>query len=237
MIKEVNEFFSKLDQINCWVDGSGVEHFPFQWTPTEFLEFAENDLKQKGPQAAANALANAKRALDCQLDYFLKTYGLSQIATNLRWTTSSKISLMDDLGIVPQSIFHKVNKARNDLEHRYDLPSVLTAENSIEIVGIFVAATDMYLFPARISTYYEIKEGQGGLTAPLLAELQLVLLEGDTIGAKGKIHALSFDYQISSETNLSDYLYLLTFILHSHRINTPSATKFFHKLKYVFPKS
>jgi hypothetical protein len=237
MIKELNEFFSMLDQISCWVDGTGVEHFPFQRTPTEFLEFAENDLKQKGPQAPANALANAKRALDCQLDYFLKTYGLSQITTNQQWATSKKISLMDDLGIVPQSIFHKINKARNDLEHRYDLPSVITAENSMDIVGIFVAATDLYLFPARVSTYYEIKEGRGGLAAPLLADLQLVLLEGDSIGAKGNIHGLSFDYQISSETDLNDYLYLLTFILHSHRINTPNANKFFNKLKYVSLKT
>jgi hypothetical protein len=245
MLNEVSEFFTHLDEIDCWVDTTGVEHFPFQTAPSEFLEFAENDLKQKGPQATGNALANAKRALDCQLDYFLLTYGLTDVSNKQAWSTSKKISLMDDLGIVPQSILHRVNKARNDFEHRYEMPSLITAENSIDIVGLFVAATDLYLFPARYGTYFEIKDRSEpppeeklkskGLLSILrdpLAFLHLELLHGDAISAAGKLHGLSFDYQISSVSNLNEYLYLLTHILHSHRINTPNANKFFQKLKY-----
>jgi hypothetical protein len=232
MLEEVNKFFSSLDHISCWVDGSGVEPFPFKYTPSEFLEFAEVDMKQKGPQAPGNALANAKRALDCQLDYFLKTYSLDELSNKQRWSTGHKISLMDDLGIVPQSILHRVNQARNDFEHRYDPPSVMTAENSIDIVGIFIAATDLYLFPARYSTYYEIKE-RPGLAAPRLAILHLTLLQNGFIGASGEWQGVTFDYQVSSQDNLSDFLLLLTYILHSHRINTPGASKFFHKLKHV----
>lgn len=244
MLKEVREIFSKLNEISSHVETAGVAHFPFPNTPSEFLEYAENDLKQKGPQAAANALANAKRALDCQLDYFFATYGLSQISIKQNWSTSKKISLMDELGIVPQSIFHRVNKARNDLEHRYELPSILTAENSIDIIGLFVAATDLYLFPARFGTYFELREETSSmeeLKGKPLSELikmpstdvVLNLLEGDAIEASGKLNEISFDYQVSSETDLNDYLFLLTFILHSHRINTPNAAKYFSKLKYL----
>lgn len=244
MLKEVRQFFSNLEDIDCWVDSTGVEHFPFQNTPSEFLEFAENDLKQKGAQAAANSLANAKRALDCQLDYFFLTYGLSQISSKQNWSTSKKISLMDDLGIVPQTILHRVNKARNDLEHRYEIPSPVTAENSNDIVGLFIAATDLYLFPARYGTYFEIRdrsepspeEKLKGLALILrepLAHVHLNLLEGNSIGATGKLHRLSFECQVSSEADLKEYLFLLTFILHSHRINTPNAAKFFNKLKYA----
>lgn len=246
MIEEVRQFFSNLDDIDCLVDGTGVEPFPFQRTPAEFLEFADSDLKQKGPQAAANALANAKRALDCQLDYFLLTYGLSITANRQNWSTARKISLMDDLGLVPQSILHRVNKARNDLEHRYELPSPVTAENSIDIVGLFVAATDLYLFPARYGTNFEIRDrseppseeklkskGLLSLIREPLAFVHLDMLQGDAIGATGKRNGIPFDSQVSSESDLDDYLFLLTFVLHSHRINTPNPAKFFRKLKYA----
>lgn len=246
MIVEVKNIFSNLDDISCWVESTGVERFPFQRTPSEFLEFADSDLKQTGPQAAANALANAKRALDCQLDYFLATYGLSQISTEKNWSTGKKISLMDDLGIVPASILHRINKARNDLEHRYEMPSPITAENSIDIVGLFVAATDLYLFPARYGIYFERKdqiesspeENLKSKTLPSFLQapstfVQLDLLQDDGIEAKGKHNSVSFDYHVFSKTDLEDYLFLLSFVLHSHRINTPNANKFFQKLKHV----
>lgn len=245
MIVEVRNIFSKLDEISCWVESTGVERFPFQRTPSEFLEFADSDLKQTGSQSAANALANAKRALDCQLDYFLATYGLSQVSTEKNWSTGKKISLMDDLGIVPASILHRINKARNDLEHRYEMPSPITAENSIDIVGLFVAATDLYLFPARYGTYFEGKDQtesslEENLKPKTLASLldpstfvHLDLLQDDGIEAKGKHNSVPFDYQVFSKTDLEDYLFLLTFVLHSHRINTPNANKFFQKLKHV----
>jgi hypothetical protein len=249
MLSEITDFFARLDEIDCWVDGTGVANFPFQRTPSEFLEFAENDLKKMDPQATANSLANAKRAMDCQLDYFFETYGLSRISAKERWSTGKKISLMDDLGIVPQSILHKVNQARNDFEHRYELPSVVTAENSIDIVGLFIAATDLYLFPAKYGTYFEIRnetetpgeEPKSRKLSDLLkkpsADVHLDLLQNDAIGASATINGITIDHQVSSEKELYDYLYLLTFILHSNRINTPNSTKFFLKLKYAKPPS
>jgi hypothetical protein len=201
------------------------------------------------PQATANSLANAKRALDCQLDYFFQTYGLSTVSEKQRWSTSKKISLMDELGVVPERILHKINKARNDLEHRYELPNIMTAENSIDIVGIFIAATDLYLFPARYGTYFEIRdktetpreEPKSIKLSDLLkipsAEVHLDLLQNDAIGASAKINGIAIDHQVSSENELNDYLYLLTYILHSNRINTPNSTKFFLKLKYAKPPS
>jgi len=112
------------------------------------------------------------------------------------------------------------------------MPSVVASENSVDSIGLFVAAADLCLFPARHGTYYEIKE-HPGLLNELLAELHLALLEGDAIGASGNLQGVSFDHQVSPETDLNDYLSLLTFILHSHRINTPNANKFFDKLKYA----
>ena len=248
MLIEITEFFFRLDEIHCWVDSSGISKFPFQCTPSEFLDFANRDLKKGDVHDAANALANAKRALDCQLDYFLRTYGLYAVSEKQRWSTSRKISLMDELGVVPERILHKINLARNDLEHRYELPSISTAENSIDVVDLFIAATDLYLFPARFGTYFEIEEKTKQpdknaqplklsdlLKKPPLAEISLQLLENDGIDARGKINGIALDYQISSEDNLHDYLYLLTFILHSHRINTPNSTNFFLKVKYAKP--
>jgi hypothetical protein len=251
MLAEVTKFFTKLDKINCLVDSSGIETFPFNCTPADFLEFAESDLKKGDIQAPANSLGHAKRAIDCQLDYFLKTYGLSKVSEKERWTTSKKISLLDSLGIVPESILHRVNKARNEFEHRYDLPNVLTAEISIDIVGLFIAATDLYLFPARYGTYFEISnqsENMPDKTKPIrLSDIlkeplnndyvHLSLLQDDAILAETHISGISLEDTVSSVEDLNNYLYLLTFILHSHRIYGPNSQKFFEKLKYTRPNT
>lgn len=48
----------------------------FEVTPTEYLAFAENDLESKDLRGLINALSNTKRALDCQIDSLLYTFGL-----------------------------------------------------------------------------------------------------------------------------------------------------------------
>jgi hypothetical protein len=70
------------------------------------------------------------------------------------------------------------------------------------------------------------------LTKPR-GDVGLELMEDDTIKVNGQNHGINYDYLISSVNQIEDYLFLLTFILHSHRFNTPNTTTFFQKLKYI----
>ena len=119
----VRRFFQDLEAIEAEIFISTVFPFPYQTTPARFLEYAEEDLKQNTPQAAANSLSNSKRALDCELDYFLLAYGLSLHTKAQRFGTAKKIKLISDIGVVPSRILHKVNGDRNLLEHEYERPS------------------------------------------------------------------------------------------------------------------
>lgn len=46
----------------------------FDVTPHEYLEFMEEDLKGEDKRNLINALSNAKRALDCQIESLLYGY-------------------------------------------------------------------------------------------------------------------------------------------------------------------
>jgi hypothetical protein len=235
----VKEFFQSSQAIETQISATSFEPFPYPTTPYDFLEYAELDLQADSPHALANSLANSKRAMDCELDYFLKSYGLEPLAIGEKWPTARKLRLVGDLGVVPNRILYKINNARNDLEHRFELPSRQTAENALDAVGTFVAAVDAYLYPVHSGAYFFIQPSDLGDKEPLErfmtpheAFLQLDLEADGNIKALGRLHSVDYTFQVNVVTHTLNYLYLLTFMLHFHRFYMPNASKFFSKLKY-----
>lgn len=229
----VRKFFDDLDNVSGYPDEVGDAKCPFPIEPREFLDYAESDLKSAEPQAAANSLSNSKRALDSQLDFFFDAYGLSAVSTQKKWSTGRKIELIGDIGGVPKGILHRINQARNDLEHRFEPPSRMTAENAIDIVGLFIDATDFYLYPARQGNIFQNESAKRSLRLQLLPKEGLIW-----VGFKENDPDKNWDeWDIESEViateSLPDYLYLLTFILHSNRLYSKNASRYFSRLKYV----
>jgi hypothetical protein len=235
----VKQFFVDLNSITAWVDASRIIKYQYSSSPHDFLEFAEKDLSQGMQHSAANSLSNTKRALDYQLDYFFLTYGLSKVMMKEKWSTGKKIKILEDLSIMPARILHKINSARNLLEHSFELPSVVTAENALDIVAMFISAFDMYLYPARVGVQFEIREEKSKITRlsdviTTNAYLNLSISSEDCIiSANGKINGLLIDYEVDPLNSINDYYFLLTFILHYHRLEMPECEKFFKKLKYI----
>ncbi|MES2053624.1 MAG: hypothetical protein V4455_16775 [Pseudomonadota bacterium] len=79
---------------------------------------------------------NAKRAIVCQMDQALMSFGYP--AT--KWNVPKKIAAMTSLGIVAPRILRRVASARNLLEHEYRRPARSEIEDALDLAALFVAA-------------------------------------------------------------------------------------------------
>ena len=228
MIDIVKHFFRDIESIRGYMDEGTDFECPFDTDPWEWLDFAAENLKKESPHANADALSNTKRALDCELDFFIHCYGLANIAKVPPWATGRKIRLASDLGLAPESILQRLNAARNQLEHHYEMPSPITASNAHEIVTLFVTAVDLFLYPTRVGTMFHPRsshEDSEGLHLRIVHEESMIYVE---CPADGTIDGLG----IRASDSLDEYLYLLGFILHSQRLYAKNPAKFFRRLKY-----
>lgn len=236
----VREFFSKIGEIATQIDTTTVFPLPFDYSPADLLTFAENELSRDTPDSLANSFSHTERALGAQLDYFLSSYGLKHITSSTKWGNKRKIELIGDLGLVPDRILHKVNEVRIELEHRYRFPSQPTAVNSLDVVQMFVAATDMYLFPARVAIQYEIPNDVPKtsflerITAEPLHKLFLQLdAQKSVFELSGAVNGMEVNLEISALQQFKDFLYILVFFLHFHRFDMPNASRFFEGIRLL----
>lgn len=109
----------------------------FDIQANKFLKFAEADLQQGTTQGLVNALSNAKRAIDCQVDTVLGCFGLLA-----RRNFPQKINVLNELGIVTPRIVRKVVTARNYLEHKYINPKQEQVEDAVDVATLFVVLLD-----------------------------------------------------------------------------------------------
>ena len=116
---------------------------PWQIHPTEYLHFALSDIGNQGQRGVVNALSNAKRALECQIDSLLLAFGLTQ--KKKRPNLPAKLAMLQDLGVIAPRILLKLNRHRNELEHEYTCPDHDTVEDFVDIVALFLEATRKYL--------------------------------------------------------------------------------------------
>jgi hypothetical protein len=83
----------------------------------DFLSFAQKDILQDDIRGLVNGLANAKRAIDCQVEKLLACLGLPSARS-----FPKKMDLLTEIGVVAPRIVTKVVRARNYLEHEYRKP-------------------------------------------------------------------------------------------------------------------
>lgn len=110
---------------------------PFPKTPYTYLEYARLDLDEESERGNLNAYHNAKRALDCQLDWVLWNLGLYKRHTR----TSAKFSTLASIHAEPPKILQRLIKNRNFLEHEYRTSDRSDAEDAVDIAELFIYAT------------------------------------------------------------------------------------------------
>lgn len=126
----------------------------FQVSPLEFINFAKEDLSEDTTRGLINALTNAKRAVDCQIDSIYQAVGFSHdeqpevIKAFIAWhenkeggvDASPKLKLVRALGLAPTTLISNARLLRNKLEHYYEVPDFKLAREAVEIAELFVCA-------------------------------------------------------------------------------------------------
>ena len=118
----------------------------FDIKPNDFLRFAELDLAAGYEHSLVNALSNAKRALDSQIDTLLIGFGFYSEAKNKRWGFPTKVQRIKELGIIAPRVLNKINKTRNLMEHEFTMPKYDMTEDFVDIASLFLASTNKYIY-------------------------------------------------------------------------------------------
>lgn len=127
---------------------SGSLSFPYDIQGDDFSNFSNRDLESDGSHGLVNALSNAKRAIDCQVDAILKTFKIKK-----KRGFPGKVEQFNELGLVAPRILNRVIRQRNYLEHEYVLPDRERVEDAVDTATLFVAVTNRIyrMFPQEIS--------------------------------------------------------------------------------------
>lgn len=120
-----------------------------QLSSIDFLRFAQEDLKNTyGEHGIVNCLTNCKRAIDCQIDELIKKLGYLPLSQKKRWSIPQKIQFLKEFGVIAPRILEKVNILRNDLEHRFKVPTINEAEDALDVAILFIAYADLVELPS-----------------------------------------------------------------------------------------
>lgn len=159
-----NNFFVESDQFGIHKDCT------FEISPRDFLAYAKEDLKKTSDivHNSINVTTNAKRAIDCQIDWLITILGYDfrnfdkckviQDFIDKRSNSSSqingenrKIEFINLLGLSPKMLISKYRFIRNKLEHEYKEISEEEAVEILELAEFFINASDYkirYDFPS-----------------------------------------------------------------------------------------
>lgn len=114
--------------------------------PKTYLRFSHEDLKETDTRRGwVNAVSNAKRALHFQVDLLSEAFGIKKAKLGRGVTFPKKLDFCVNCGIVGPRILHKLNALRNTVEHDYYLPEKEEAERFVDVVELFLTATDNLL--------------------------------------------------------------------------------------------
>jgi hypothetical protein len=147
-----------IDWTNTFIHWSpGVRYeCDFDISPSDFLRFANQDFQNKDKRGIINAVTNAKRAIDCQVDTLLVCIGYGtntkrlpsnvtdyikrRSLSNESADVTQRLKLIRALEAAPSNLISKIRGIRNLLEHEYRLPTDAQANEAIELATLFVGS-------------------------------------------------------------------------------------------------
>jgi hypothetical protein len=140
-------------------DDLSFRKYPFEISPRNFLQFANEDLKANNIRGWVNSITNAKRCIDCETDKFLYAIGIKQnwekckntVKQYIKNSTGAKkfhddipigLQLLDALNISPWLLVSKYRKIRNKVEHEYRKPNYADVIEAVEIAQLFLGCVE-----------------------------------------------------------------------------------------------
>lgn len=115
---------------------------------SNLLDFAIADLKDgdmavsASPRHLVNALSNAKKALHLRLEDVCLGFGCRSL--NSVKSFPKLIGYARNCGVVAPRVLERLNSRRNMVEHEFDVPEKEDVENFVDVVQLFLAATDRW---------------------------------------------------------------------------------------------
>lgn len=146
---------------------------PFDFSGIKYLHFAEADLESNLKHKYVNALSNAKRALDCQLELLLIAFGFYRISKKEGWNIPKKLNTLKSIAVVTPRILNKINKLRNKVEHDFLKPNSEQVEDFVDVTSLFIESTKRYIISLPT-----LLEGRHQIDGKLSINIELLYKEG-----------------------------------------------------------
>lgn len=164
MITDVNKILPKYYR-KYENDSFSPERIPLpsNVSPRNYFNYARTDFTESNTsRSRVNALSNAKRALHFQVELLTNAFGIQKLYSGKKINFPQRLSFCKDCGVTSPSILQKLNKLRNKAEHEYSIPTKMQVEDHLDIVELFLAATDRIInqFPGHISFIFNSRTNQ-----------------------------------------------------------------------------
>lgn len=131
------------DHSSSW----GKIEYQTETTPRLYLDFAIEDLESdKTGRAFVNSLSNAKRALHLQIETLSNAFGFRVAVSKKNPNFYDYLGFCEKCGVVTPRILRRLNSIRNSVEHDYYIPTEREVEDFVDVVELFLAATDRYFY-------------------------------------------------------------------------------------------
>jgi len=149
----------EFDMSKCAVNlaGGSFTMTELKTSPVEFLNLAEDDFERGGLSALINTMTNSKRAIVCQIDQLLISFGYQ----SLRWNVPKKLERLRALGLLAPSLLRKIVDVRNILEHEYKVPDLEFVEDSLDVASLFVMSASAMFIPFEDVLEFSLPESTG----------------------------------------------------------------------------
>ena len=135
------------DEVGAYM-WSGLRMRKDPLSASNLLDFAIADLKDgdvaasASPRHLVNALSNAKKALHLRLEDVCLGFGCGSLKSVKSFP--KLIAYARNCGVVAPRVLERLNSRRNMVEHEFDVPKKEDVENFVDVVQLFLAATDRW---------------------------------------------------------------------------------------------
>lgn len=134
--------------------GKGTAQYTFDISPKEFLGYAKTALILETTEGIINSLTYSKRAIDCQIDELFHLYGIELDIENkdqqkfvnsfsYHQDTPYRLKIIQALGLAPAYLVSQTRQLRNELEHKYKIPTIESVREAVDIADLFMRSSDM----------------------------------------------------------------------------------------------
>lgn len=149
----------------------------FDLLPDELLNRAVKHFQQKNYE---DALSSSKRAIECQMDCLLFSFGYYKFSKKKKWPFPKKMEVLTDLGISTPRILKRINTVRNKIEHDYKCQEPEFVETALDVTELFSKYVEKYWKRFRMDVAIEFEDNEDYLFLdfnPSIGEFNIIYSE------------------------------------------------------------